>query len=89
MALAPRGQPAVARLVGMDLVEVSPALDHADLTCHLGAWLLYEGLARARPHPTMGPSAWVIRSACAGVIIPVSSFMNRGCCAPETMYCQR
>ena len=32
-------------LVGMDLVEVSPALDHADLTCHLGAWLLYEGLA--------------------------------------------
>ena len=33
------------RLVGMDLVEVSPALDHADLTCHLGAWLLYEGLA--------------------------------------------
>ena len=45
MALAPRGQPAVARLVGMDLVEVSPALDHADLTCHLGAWLLYDGLA--------------------------------------------
>ena len=44
MALAPRGQPAGARL-GMDLVEVSPALDHADLTCHLGAWLLYEGLA--------------------------------------------
>ena len=33
------------RLVGMDLVEISPALDHADLTCHLGAWLLYEGLA--------------------------------------------
>jgi agmatinase len=34
-----------ARLVGMDLVEVAPALDHADLTCHLGAWLLYEALA--------------------------------------------
>jgi agmatinase len=34
-----------ARLVGMDVVEISPALDHADLTCHLGAWLLYEGLA--------------------------------------------
>jgi agmatinase len=33
------------RLVGMDLVEVAPALDHADLTCHLGAWILYEGLA--------------------------------------------
>jgi arginase family enzyme len=29
----------------MDLVEVAPALDHDDLTCHLGAWLLYKGLA--------------------------------------------
>jgi len=29
----------------MDLVEVCPALDHADLTCHLGAHLLFEGLA--------------------------------------------
>jgi agmatinase len=33
------------RLVGMDVVEVLPALDHADLTCHLAAHLLYEGLA--------------------------------------------
>jgi agmatinase len=33
------------RLVGMDLVEVCPPLDHADLTAHLGAHLLYEGLA--------------------------------------------
>jgi agmatinase len=32
-------------LVGMDLVEVCPALDHADITSHLGAALLYEGLA--------------------------------------------
>jgi agmatinase len=32
-------------LVGMDLVEVCPALDHADLTAHLAAHLLYEGLA--------------------------------------------
>jgi agmatinase len=32
-------------LAGMDLVEVCPALDHADLTCHLGAHLLFEGLA--------------------------------------------
>jgi agmatinase len=32
-------------LVGMDLVEVSPPLDHADLTSHLAAHLLYEGLA--------------------------------------------
>jgi len=33
------------RLVGMDVVEVLPALDHADLTTHLAAQLLYEGLA--------------------------------------------
>jgi agmatinase len=33
------------RLVGMDLVEVCPALDHADITLHLGAHLLFEGLA--------------------------------------------
>jgi agmatinase len=32
------------RLVGMDLVEVCPALDHADLTAHLAAHLLFEGL---------------------------------------------
>jgi agmatinase len=32
-------------VVGMDLVEVCPQLDHADLTSHLGAYLLYEGLA--------------------------------------------
>jgi agmatinase len=34
-----------ANLIGMDLVEVCPALDHADITLHLGAQLLYEGLA--------------------------------------------
>jgi len=34
-------------LVGMDVVEVCPALDHADLTCHLAAHLLFEGLALA------------------------------------------
>ncbi len=33
------------RLVGMDLVEVCPALDHADITCHLAAALLFEALA--------------------------------------------
>jgi agmatinase len=33
------------RLVGMDVVEVCPALDQADRTCHLAAHLLYEGLA--------------------------------------------
>jgi agmatinase len=33
------------RLVGMDLVEVCPALDHADITAHLAAHLLYEGIA--------------------------------------------
>ncbi len=33
------------RLAGMDLVEVCPPLDHADVTAHLGAHLLYEALA--------------------------------------------
>jgi agmatinase len=33
------------RLVGMDVVEIAPGLDHADLTSHLGAHLLFEGLA--------------------------------------------
>jgi agmatinase len=32
------------RLVGMDVVEVCPPLDHADLTSHLAAHLLFEGL---------------------------------------------
>jgi agmatinase len=34
-------------LAGMDLVEVCPALDHADVTSHLAAHLLFEGLALA------------------------------------------
>jgi agmatinase len=38
-------QLAGVKLVGMDLVEVSPPLDHADITSHLAAHLLYEGLA--------------------------------------------
>ncbi len=33
------------RLVGMDVVEVCPALDHADVTSHLAAHVLFEGLA--------------------------------------------
>jgi len=36
-----------AHLAGMDVVEVSPPLDHADLTSHLAAHLLHEGLALA------------------------------------------
>jgi agmatinase len=35
------------RLVGMDVVEVCPALDHADVTSLLAAHLVYEGLALA------------------------------------------
>jgi agmatinase len=34
-------------LVGMDVVEVCPPLDHADITSHLAAHLLFEGLALA------------------------------------------
>jgi agmatinase len=37
------------RLVGMDLVEVAPPLDVSDLTSHLAAHLLYEGLALVAP----------------------------------------
>jgi agmatinase len=33
------------RLVGMDLVEILPELDVADMTVNLGAYLLFEGLA--------------------------------------------
>ena len=33
------------RLVGADLVEIAPALDHADMTSHLGAALLFEMMA--------------------------------------------
>jgi agmatinase len=33
------------RIAGMDVVEVCPARDQADITCHLAAHLLYEGLA--------------------------------------------
>ena len=45
------------RIVGMDVVEVCPALDHADLTSTLAAHLLFEGLALhaealvSRSHP--------------------------------------
>ncbi len=35
------------RLVGMDLVEVCPPFDHADVTSHLAAHVLFEGLALA------------------------------------------
>jgi agmatinase len=35
------------RLAGMDLVEVCPPLDHADVTSHLAAHLVFEGLALA------------------------------------------
>lgn len=35
------------RLVGMDVVEVCPPLDHADVTSHLAAHVLFEGLALA------------------------------------------
>lgn len=40
--LAPRG-----RMVGLDLVEVNPYLDHAELTQHMAAQLLIEGMATA------------------------------------------
>jgi agmatinase len=39
-------------LVGMDVVEVCPPLDHADITAHLAAHLLFEGIALAAVDPT-------------------------------------
>lgn len=44
-------------IVGMDLVEVSPPHDHADLTCMLAAHLLFEGaslLAMSETHANSG-----------------------------------
>lgn len=35
------------RLTGMDVVEVCPPLDRSDVTCHLAAHALFEGLALA------------------------------------------
>jgi agmatinase len=40
--LAPRG-----RMVGLDLVEVNPYLDHTEVTEHMAAQLLIEGMATA------------------------------------------
>jgi agmatinase len=45
------------RLVGMDLVEVCPGRDHADVTGYVAAHLLYEGLALAALRvPAVRPS---------------------------------
>ena len=43
------------RLVGMDVVEVCPPLDHADLTSHLACHILFEGLALAAIARTAEP----------------------------------
>jgi agmatinase len=43
------------RLEGMDVVEVSPALDHADVTSLLAAHVLFEGLALAAVAPRREP----------------------------------
>jgi arginase family enzyme len=44
------GNLAGARIVGMDLVEVSPPHDHADLTSMLAAQLLFEGSSLLAVH---------------------------------------
>lgn len=44
------------RLAGMDVVEVCPALDHADATSHLAAHLLFEGLALLALSPGREPA---------------------------------
>ena len=42
------------RVVGMDLVEVAPALDHADATAHLAAHLVFTGLGLLALHGRKG-----------------------------------
>src|SRR5258705_11877335 len=61
------------KLAGMDLVEVCPALDHADITSHLGAHLLFEGLAlmawrRGQGFPNRS-SAESVRTVAAVLIV--------------------
>jgi agmatinase len=52
-------------LVAMDLVEVCPSLDHGDITSHLAAHLLYEGIALlAVPRPA---------SECRSPALPVAN----------------
>lgn len=55
------------RLVGMDVVEVLPALDQADRTSHLAAELLFEGLALgALARTAAAREGPCLRSASAG-----------------------
>jgi len=54
------------RLVGMDVVEVCPALDHADLTSLLAAHLLFEGLALAALSPPRAAAAAPVPVSLAG-----------------------
>jgi agmatinase len=56
------------RLVGMDVVEVSPMLDHADITSHLAARLLFEGLALAAIARSYAASAVSTNAATPGVL---------------------
>lgn len=48
--IGPRG-----RLVGVDLVEVNPYLDHSELTAHIAAQLLLEAIASANLGGGRGP----------------------------------
>jgi agmatinase len=49
-----RGLSGVA-MVGMDVVEVVPQLDHSDITAHLAAQILFEGLAITARHVCAAP----------------------------------
>lgn len=46
-----QGLPRRGTMVGLDLVEVNPYLDHAELTQHMAAQLLIEGMATAFAGP--------------------------------------
>jgi agmatinase len=45
-----RGISAKGKLVGVDIVEVNPYLDHAELTQHIAVQLLLEAVASGLPH---------------------------------------
>ncbi|HVI02053.1 MAG TPA: agmatinase [Enhygromyxa sp.] len=51
-----------AKIIGMDLVEVSPPHDHADLTSMLAAHALFAGLGllAVADEPTRGDAAWSV-----------------------------
>jgi agmatinase len=51
-----RGIAKQGKLVGVDVVEVSPYLDHSELTQHISVQLLFEAIASGFPSTTLTSS---------------------------------